>query len=385
MKIAHVTATFPPYLAGTGNVCYHSCLQLACLGHEVHAFTTRHSAAPSVEVRVGFTVHRLWPIAQVGNAPVLPELLRVLHGFDVIHLHYPFILGAEMVRLVAWRSRIPLAISFHNDLVGDGGRAWLFSLYQHLSVRTTVRGAARLCVVSLDHYDSSLLRCSLTESKPRVVELPNGVDTVLFSPNGDKLVRERYGIPARVKVLLFVAALDRAHHFKGLDRLLKALRALPEDTWLLVVGDGEMRAGYERQARQLGVVDQVCFVGAVEHEDTPTFFRSADVTVLPSSPPESFGLVLLESLACGTPVLASDIPGVRTLVSKGEDGLLVRPVDVEDLATKLEIILSFPCEQRKRMGMAGRRKVEERYTWSRIGRELEALYVELLDESVDSR
>ena len=145
MKIAHVSATFPPYRGGTGNVCYHNARQLARLGHEVHVFT---ASAPLLEschpdegriwgiapkghdkagLRDGFTVHRLSPLVQVGNAPVLPQLVWNLRDFDLIHLHYPFILGAEMMRVASLMFDIPLAISFHNDLIGDGARAHLFA------------------------------------------------------------------------------------------------------------------------------------------------------------------------------------------------------------------------------------------------------------------
>src|SRR5262249_42463193 len=161
----------------------------------------------------------------------------------------------------------------------------------------------------------------------------NGVDACYFSPaEPTSDIRFRHAIPLHAKVLLFVAALDRAHHFKGLNILLQALHALPAHVRLLVLGDGDLRQTYERQATLLGLAERVIFAGAIDHKETPPFFRSADLTVLPSSPPESFGLVLIESLACGTPVVASDIPGVRTVVSHGVDGLLVKPNNPTALA-----------------------------------------------------
>jgi glycosyltransferase involved in cell wall biosynthesis len=381
MRIAHVTATFPPYCGGTGNVCYHNARELARRGHDVHVFTASMPHAPENELCDGFTVHRLRPLLRVGNAPVLPALLGVLSGFDVIHLHYPFILGAEMVRLASLRHRIPLLISFHNDLIGDGARAQVFALYQRLSARLTIRGAARLCAVSLDHYGSSLLRRSLAEQQLHTVELPNGIDIDHFRPTGSKAqLRERYGIPAEAKLVLFVAALDRAHHFKGLDRLLQAFQRLPHDTRLLIVGDGDLRRDYEAQARQLGIADRVVFAGAIAHRDTPEFFHGAEVCVLPSSPPESFGLVLIESLACGTPVVASNIPGVRTVVDHGQDGLLVEPGDIAALARAMQQLLA-DAALRCAMGACGRAKVEARYGWEQIGTRLQAIYQQVLGDS----
>jgi glycosyltransferase involved in cell wall biosynthesis len=378
MRIAHVTATFPPYRGGTGNVCYHNARELARRGHEVHVFTAAMTGVLAREVCEGFTVHRLRPVVRVGNAPVLVGLLQSLKGFDVIHLHYPFILGAELVRLGALLYRAPLIASFHNDLIGDGARVRIFSLYQRLSAVITVRAAARLCAVSLDHYQSSALCRMLDGSGPLAVELPNGVDIDHFHPSVPAgQIRARLGIPLSVRLVLFVAALDRAHHFKGLGALLQAVQALPSDVWLLVVGDGNQRSDYEQQAFMLGITDRTIFAGSVAHEDTPPFFRGADVTVLPSAPPESFGLVLIESMACGTPVVASDIPGVRTVVDHGVDGLLVRLDDPIALADAIWQVLSDNV-RRQAMGRCGRAKVEVRYGWEQIGARLEEIYGQVI-------
>lgn len=381
LRIAHVTATFPPYRGGTGNVCYHNARELARRGHDVHVLTAAVAGAAAREQRDGFTVHRLRPLVQVGNAPLLLGLLPQLRGFDVIHLHYPFILGAELARLASLAYRIPIVVSLHNDLIGDGGRAWIFALYQRLSAALTVRHAARLCAVSLDHYQSSRLCRALAHRAPRVVELPNGVDLARFHPEAPtRDIRELYGIPARARLVLFVAALDRAHHFKGLDRLLRAFTALPPDVWLLVVGDGELRQEYRRQAQAQGIADRVVFAGAIDHEQTPPFFRSADLTVLPSSPPESFGLVLIESLACGTPVVAGNIPGVRTVVDHERTGLLVDHAAPDALPAAIRRVLD-DADLRREMGRQGRARVEAHYNWERIGARLEAIYCEVCGPS----
>ncbi|HLO13265.1 MAG TPA: glycosyltransferase family 4 protein [Anaerolineales bacterium] len=379
LRIAHVTATFPPYYGGAGTVCYHNARELARLRHEVHVFTAAMGKAPVHELLDGFSVHRLPALFRIGNMPVLPSLPLALRGFDIVHLHYPFILGAEMVRLATALSRTPLIVSFHNDLIGEGLRASIFKLYQSLSAHLVIQNATRLCVLSHDHFEYSRLRQSLVDSNLKIVELPNGVDLSLFHPlDTGNLVRSKYGIPETVKLVLFVAALDRAHHFKGLNDLLLAVQTLSSDIWLLVIGDGDLRKEYERQARELGVSSRVIFTGAVPHEDLPPYFRSADVTILPSSQTESFGLVLIESLACGTPVIASSLPGVRTVVNHGSDGLLVAPNDPLALAEAILTILKDEL-LRQVMGRRGRDKVEERYGWEQIGLRIEKIYAHVLE------
>jgi glycosyltransferase involved in cell wall biosynthesis len=221
---------------------------------------------------------------------------------------------------------------------------------------------------------------SLAKDNLNTVELPNGVDLLQFYPvENSNSVRTKYGIPENAKVILFVAALDRAHHFKGLDYLLQAFQKLPSDVWLLIVGDGDLRGTYEQEAHQLGIASRIVFAGSIRHEETPSFFRGANVTVLPSSPPESFGLVLIESLACRTPVIATRIPGVRTVVDHGKDGLLVEPNNPDALADAIQTILN-DADLAYEMGRIGRKRVEACYGWDSIGERLESIYFQVLEK-----
>lgn len=376
MRIAHVTATFPPYYAGTGLVCYHQAEGLARLGHSVAVFTAAYSFdhGPSPK---GVTVHRLPALFRIGNAPFLPGLVR-LRDFDVVHLHYPFIFGAEMIRVVSAIRHVPYVLSHHNDLIGDGRRRYLFDAYTALVAPSVFEGALKWLVVSLDHAASCRMARLFRRRWADVVEIPNGVDIDLFHPDVDgRPVRCRLGIPEQARVLLFIGALDRAHHFKGAGYLLRAFARMGDaDTWLLLVGDGDLRPSLVALAAQLGIEHRVRFVGTVPHRELPPFYAASDLVVLPSFPPESFGMVLIEAMACGRPVLAHDIPGVRSVVSDGMDGLLARPGDMDDLLEKMRALLDDP-QRRRMMGLQGRAKVEERYAWPRIVLRLLEVYQEV--------
>jgi glycosyltransferase involved in cell wall biosynthesis len=191
-------------------------------------------------------------------------------------------------------------------------------------------------------------------------------------------LRQKLHIASDVPVVLFVGALDRAHHFKGADRLLRAFGQLRDRrSTLLVVGEGDLRPGLERLASDLGVADRTRFVGKVSNTNLAPFYNAADVLVLPSVPPESFGLVLIEAMASGRPVVAHDIPGVRTLVRPGVDGYLAQPGDLADLVEKIDRLVDDP-ELRRRMGAEGRAKVEASYAWTRVGERLSRMYAEVL-------
>ncbi|PYE55649.1 glycosyltransferase family 4 protein [Deinococcus yavapaiensis] len=362
MKIAHVTATFPPYWAGTGNVAYHNARLLHERGHDVVVFTA--STKRDHELSFPFDVRRLPVTFRVGNAPLTPRLITELQGFDVIHLHYPFIFGAELTVLAARQHRIPLVVTYHNDLIARGLRGRLFDVYNNTAQPTVLSQASLLVGTSLDYAQHSLFW--RTKSRAAAVRvLPNGVDTRAFRP-AEKSAES---------FALFVGGLDRAHHFKGVAVLIEAMRSLPRRA--VIVGDGDMRAEYERLAEEVAP-GRVEFAGRVPLDELARLYAQATVTVLPSTTQgEAFGMVLIEAMASGTAVIATDLPGVRTVVQHGHDGLLVPPGDSGALASALETLLSQPTLAHA-MGERGRVKVHSKYDWNVIGDELEQLYEQVV-------
>lgn len=358
-------------------VCWHNARGLAARGHAVTVFTANHPAGlhdypPELDVR------RLSVVFRIGNAPLLPALLG-LRDFDVVHLHHPFIFGAELMLAALTARGIPFVLTHHNDLVGDGLRPLLFDTYSALSAPLLFRRATRLLAVSLDHAAHCRLAPLFRRRSEAVVELPNGVDAQHFRPGLDgTAVRRRYTVPDAAPLVLFVGVLDRAHHFKGAGRLLQAFAELTHPTAvLMLVGDGELREAFAQQAAALGIAERVRFVGKVANADLPPYYTACDVAVLPTAPPESFGMVLIEAMACARPVIASNIPGVRAVVSDGLDGLLVQPGNQADLTAKLGALLADPAIARS-MGARGRAKVEAHYAWEVIIPRLEAAYEEVV-------
>ncbi len=382
MHIAHITATFPPNRTGTGNVAYHNAIELARRGHQVHVFTARAPDMPAHETLHGVEVHRLSPLVRYGNAPLLPGLFSQLRNIEIVHLHMPFYGGAEAILLLHRLKHMPLFITHHQDVKLSGIPGLINRVHDRTLGRALMCRADRACFTSIDYGQSSQFAPLIASHKLRAAELPNGVDVERFVPaEPPPELRARYA-PAGQKVVLFVGVLDRAHYFKGVNILLQALAQLHrDDTALVVVGKGNMLEEYRQQALQLGIEGQVHFAGFVPDEELPDYYRLADMTVLPSTTEgEAFGLVLVESMACGTPVIASALPGVRTVVADGQDGFRVEPGNQADLVARLTTMLAMPPEQRRAMGQAGRAKVEARYAWTQIGALLDSLYTEALQE-----
>lgn len=381
MRIAHVVATFPPQYSGTGIVCYHNALGLARLGHKVTVFTANYPPRqPNYPEEI--EVQRLRPCLRIGNAPLLPALLQ-LEGFDLIHLHYPFYFGAE---LVFYRSRqigLPYVLTYHQDVLFPGLLRFAEMLHYGLVGKRILVHAAKVLATSWDYARASRLR-ELLQAKPAIIdELPNGVDTERFHPaiNVEGL-RKHYGLGIDERVVLFVGALDRAHFFKGIAVLLQAMAHVRDKrVRLLIVGDGNLRPAYQRHASLLGLDECVIFCGQVSDIELPAHYALCDLLVLPSiTMGEAFGLVLLEAMACEKPVIASNLPGVRSVVHEGVDGLLAKPGDVHDLAEKMRMLLDDPSK-RQEMGKRGRAKVEKQYAWPVIIPRLVRVYKQVLTKN----
>jgi glycosyltransferase involved in cell wall biosynthesis len=328
------------------------------------------------------TVHRIEPAFAIGNAPLIPRLARV-EGFDVVHLHYPFIFGSELTllgRLRRRRREQALLVHYKNRLVGRGLRGGLFGIYEHTVAPALIRRADRVCVLSDEHANSvPYLRRVGDRTPEKLIEMPNGVDTDLFAPAGDDgALRERLRIPASSPVAAFVATLDRAHHFKRLDVAIDAVARLggqgDQAVHLVVAGGGALLEQFREHAKQSGIGDRVHFLGSVPHSELPGVLRAADMFVLTTEPPESFGIVLIEAMATGLPVIATDYPGVLAVVDEGRSGNVVAAGNPDAVAGAIKRLVSAGRDGRKRMGQAGRDKAVREWGWESLLDRMDAAY-----------
>jgi glycosyltransferase involved in cell wall biosynthesis len=371
-------------------VAWHNARELARLGHRVHVFTagrTRGPATPEGGAPEGVLVHRLRPLLRLGNAPLLPGLFPALRRFDLVHLHYPFFFGAEIVLAACCLFGVPYVITYHNDVELAGRLAPVPRLHHRLAGRRVLAGARRLLFTTRD-YGTTSFAASLAGG-PTAGEMPNGVDVDRFAPaaGSGEAVRRRHGLAsggasgrAEEAVVLFVGGLDRPHYFKGLPVLFEAVRRLGSRApRVLVVGDGDLRPDYERLVAEQGLGERIRFAGRVADAALPAYYAAADLVVLPSvTRGEAFGVVLLEAMASGRPVIASDLPGVRAVVRATGGGLLTPPGDAAALAAAIGA-LAADSTRRAELGQAGRRAVTAQFAWPAIARRLEATYRVVLD------
>lgn len=368
MRILQTPVRFFPAIGGVESVVLGLSRALVALGHEV---TVVCSDEPSVEPRLldGVVIHRLKTAAKLANTNITPslplELLR--QDFDVVHTHLPTPWSADWS---AWLGRARgkgVVVSYYNDIVGQGAAGAVASLYNATLLRVLYRAAHRFVTLTPDHMSSPGSRLKPVWHKTSLLQ--TGVDTAGFRPRPDLRTSGAIG---------FLAVLDPFHRYKGLDVLLRAMRRLADhgvEARLTVGGDGALRAEYEQLAASLQLGDRARFVGRLSDDELATFFNACSAFVLPSlsGAQEGYGLVALEAMACGVPIITTTAAGIAPIVRDAEAGMVVPAGDDVELADAIEHMLAH-ADARSRMGVRGRALVESRFSWLAVAEDYVAVY-----------
>jgi len=313
-------------------------------------------------------------------------------AYDLIHAHYW--LSASVARSLASRWRVPRIQMFHT--LGLVKREFMDEDVDGESdVRTAIeRQAVResAALVAASDIELGELRDLYDADPDKVHVIPCGVDPALFRPMRQADARERLGRDQCERIVLFVGRIEQ---IKGIDVLLRALALLffrrPDlrsDVCLLVVGgaldpqddapETEKIEELRRLVHEHRMEANVNFVGSLDQETLALYYAAADVCAVPSLT-ESFGLVALEAMACGTPVVGTRVGGLQTLIEDGESGLLVPAGDYQALAEAIAQVLT---DHRLRIHLAhGARDRAEHFTWQSVCEKIDALYTSVLASS----
>ncbi|GAA3879330.1 glycosyltransferase [Streptomyces sedi] len=358
-------------------------------GHRVTVYTRRDSTAlpETVRPRPGLTVRHVpaGPPCEVPKDELLPFMgefgahLERAWGRerpDVAHSHFWM---SGLAALAGARPHgVPLVHTFHalghvkrrHQGSADTSPGSRVEWERHLG------GACDLTVATCRDEVAELAGLGVPAERVRVV--PCGVDPELFTPVGDRLPRG----PWRHRLLHLGRLVPR----KGAEISLAALARLPDAELVIAGGPPADRLAADpvagrlrRAAERLGVAERVRFTGAVPHTEVPFLIRSADLVLCPADY-EPFGIVPLEAMACGVPVVASAVGGQRDTVADPTTGRLVPPGDPVALADAVAGLLADPAERAAR-GAAGRRRVLTRYRWASVAAATERVYLGLRHRS----
>ncbi len=367
--------------------------QLGKLGHQIDIFTRVHDPAdPLMENLNPYT--RLIHFPMGGNESIakldlfhhIPEFTESLVRFrnsqnlkyDLIFSHYWLsgLAGREVQ--VHWQ--VPHLIMFHTlgsikNSLGIGYKEPDLRIYTETEL---ARSAQR--VIAATEREKSALVDVYGVPENHIAVVPCGVNLQTFQPIDRTIARHQVNLPDKIKIVLYAGRIEA---LKGIDRLLNAFAELPDtsSTRLLIIGgstdnDPELKK-LKSLACRLGIADSVSFLGAVKHEIMPSFYNAADVCVVPSHY-ESFGLVALEALACGTPVVATNVGVLRKIIQPGLAGYVIPERTAEGLADRIRTVLERP--QRNQCHAQSIRATVNQYAWSAIAARINNEFQKVLTE-----
>lgn len=350
MKIAQIVCVYPPYAGGIGTGAQNF-YRLLKKEHEVKNFVPKSKHQKDQD-----DVIYLKPLLKYGHGAVLISLLWKLRKYDLVILHYPFFGSAEIVwlyKLLGGKAK--LLIHYHMDVKNISLLAKILSWPNRLIRSSLFKQADIITAASLDYVAHSQIAKDYKKQEKKFIELPFALDINRFKPQDNKILNT-------TKTILFVGGLDKAHYFKGVEILLEALAKINFSNWQLkIIGSGELKEKYQLLAEKLKIGDKISFLGKLTDEELINNYQTADLLVLPSiNSNEAFGLVLIEAMACGVPVIASSLYGVRSVFNNGQEGLLVEPGDAKELAQKIALIIKDE-QLHKAMSLAARKLVLEKY------------------------
>jgi len=357
MKIIILVGLFPPiWLAGTEIATYNLADHLTRRGHEVHIITSHDVGLPELSEENGFYVHRIaWPkIRFIGIGTFWVRIFLKIREIrpDIVHAQS---LGIAIPALISKRM-----LSIPYVVWGQGTDIYLPERFTQMTSRLILQNA-----------DATL---ALTEGMKRKMQeicerevsvVPNGINLERFSSSSE----DKKGSSA--KTIIFVG---RLHPVKGIQYLIEAMAIVHQempDVKLVIVGDGVERSRLEELAERLNLDGCIQFAGQISQERIPRVMHQADVFAL-SSLTEGLPVVLLEAMAAGLPIVATNVGGIPDIVEEGVNGYLVNAKNPDEISNRLLILLQGD-EMREEISANNREKARL-YTWDKIAIKVEEEY-----------
>lgn len=388
MRIGLVTQAYYPVLGGVTEHVWHLGMELQRRGHEVTVITggvphrllqpgaaTDHDRGLRV-LRHGFQIPLMSNGANIyitvgWKLGRMLQRIEVEERFDILHIHSALDPGLPLVASKSMRT--PKVATYHsarqmNGAVGEKVPTLFRSVFLDALSKIQVHVAVSRSAEDYIHHFFPKVKMTI---------IPNGVDATRFHPLASRSARP----PDEPLNILYVGRMDPRKGAKYLFGALPQLeRELKGKFRVTVAGTGWMSKYYDAYI-PLHLRKRVQFVGYVSPDDLPGYYRSADVYCSPATGNESFGIVLLEAMASGTPVVASDISGYRDVLTNDREGLLVPARSSRHLAEAITALAKDPA-RRMRMGEAGR-QTALKYDWRAVTNRIEKVYQQVVDHSAE--
>jgi len=364
MRVLQLGKYYEPHVGGIETHLGLLANGLTARGVELEVLVHGSGTKTVHETVRGIPITRVGTLGRILSTDLSPSLVTELcRPYDVLHLHTPHPM-AMFAYLAARKPHHVLVITHHSDVVRQ---VRMRSVLQPL-FRAVMARADAIIATSQRYVESSE---ELRPYRSRVRVIPYGINLEQFSPSLKQLrsardLRTKYG--ERI-----VLATGRLIYYKGFETLLESMTEV--DGHLVLIGDGPLGSALRSKAQMLGIESRVTFAGEIHQSEIPSWYRAADVFVLSSiARSEAFGIVQLEAMAAGLPVVNTQLDsGVPFVSIDGQTGFTVPPLDPRSLARAINALLA-DRELRERLGRRAKERVNQLFTKARMVDQLRAIY-----------
>lgn len=372
LKILMVTEWHPLTIGGVQRHVYELSVKLIERGFEVVILTksnnkklnTNQDTPPIIEIE------SITPFQSILTPPNLSRLKEIITKYspDIIHAHHAFTPTPLLTLHVADKIGIPKILTNHS-IAGNSTTSILTLMSRKglMFLKYFISKADR--IISVSKCAATFIE-NLLDNDIESIVIPNGVNIERFHPSKNE---------ANEPTVLFVG---RLVHRKGAHILVKAfsnvVKEIPEAK-LIIVGEGYMKPLLQIRAKQLKLEENIQFLGRISEEELLKTYQKSRIVVIPSLYRESFGIVALEAMATGKPIIATKVGGLPEIIRDEENGFLIPPGNHRILAEKIILLLSDE-KLARRMGLIGRKIAVEKYSWNVIAERIINVYLEVIEE-----
>ena len=408
MKLLLLTDAYLPHAGGSVRVVLETSRRLQERGHQVRIETfERDASLAKVDEVAGVPVRRIplrgrlstYPRALVAGRKAIDQAM-VDSNYDLMHIHLP-LLGLPAA-LSAKARGVPKIYAYYGAWHLEMGtelrakplpgplrsiyRLYVNGLCQGLKLwQQAVMRRCHLIIVLSEHSRREIATSFPSVNQDRLVLIPGGVDIQRFTPGSRKSeIRHRLGLEENTTILLTVRRLVPR---MGLENLLHAFAQIASeraDLYLVIGGTGRLASDLSTLANELGIADRIRFAGFIPEADLPAYYQAADLFVLPTLALEGFGLITLEALASGLPVVGTPVGAIPEVLPRLDARFLAPGTSPEELAQGIRRGLAIVQEEGPGLSERCRAIAVQHYDWERIVDRYEALYAELLESPVAS-
>ena len=372
MHICMLTSEFPPNCAGIGNYVYNLSQKLVELGHNITVITRGAWVKAKIENINGIKIYRVrfiptYPVHVRLHGIFVNNLLKSIgNEFDVIHSHSPLV--------PVPRCNIPHVLTLHICTKQEAKNLTeikdLYSLSRHMFYRITlqdeinsIKSACKVTTQGLG-LANDLLEYGINPNK--ITPIGIGVDPNILTPKYDR---------QELRILYT----GRLVFVKGLITLIKSAQYICQEypnVLFTILGDGYLRPRLQKMVRQLNLENNFSFLGFIPRSQLIKHYQNDTIYTAPSYY-DALPTAILEAMACGMPIVSTNIPAIREAIVDGESGFLVPPREPKFLADSILKLLADKALRRK-MGQAARERVEKQFTWDIVAEKALAVYNEIL-------